>query len=273
VTQTLPGPINTQQIVQPYPYPMNQSCGEVAVGLSLGASGTTTPAAGQMCLSCLINAMQDLPNGESAFGALQICGQQLGKQYFNGGVNGQLILSKYPIKNVKETKLTSIISNRINIHATIKNMKIGFGHWAFNVLADFGPFGQYQAGMTQIDHAKDFVAEGDDIIIGDFNSGLNYQVEGYNYLLNNSYEDLLQPQPVQTWCDPARLNFQLCINAGGYSAAIDHIMVKKSCRLSAKKTHLFNQQPIMSDHIGVASTISKLWFTDAYLEKKIGTSC
>jgi len=270
VTQQLPGPINTNQIVQPYPYPMNMSCGEVAIGLSLGAGGATLPSAGQLCLSCLINAMEDFPNGESAFTALAVCGAGLGKQYFNGGNNGQLILSKYKINDVKETPLDAIISNRINIHATIKNMRIAFGHFAFNVLADYGPFGQYQAGATQIDHAKDFVSSEADILMGDFNSGVDYQPEGYDYLLANGYVDLLQPQPVQTWCDKDHSNFQLCINAGIAGASIDHIMIKNSCKLSGKGVHLFNHQPMMSDHVGVSATISKLWFTNKKLENDLG---
>jgi hypothetical protein len=49
---------------------------------------------GQLCLSCLLAAMEELPNGPAAFGALNVCGAQQGKKYFNGGQNGQLILSK-----------------------------------------------------------------------------------------------------------------------------------------------------------------------------------
>lgn len=39
VNQQVPGPINTQTVVQPFPYPMNYSCAEVAVGLSLIPTG------------------------------------------------------------------------------------------------------------------------------------------------------------------------------------------------------------------------------------------
>jgi len=267
VTQTLPGPINTQQLVQPFPYPMNFSCGEVAVGLSIGAGGAISPAAGQQCLSCLINAMQDFPNGESAFAAIEVCGAGLGKDYFNGGNNGQLILSKHKIKNVKESPLDAIISNRINIYATINNIRIGFGHFAYDILADYG-IKDMQAGATQIDHAKDFVASGADVLIGDFNTGVDYQCEAYNYLLANGYTDLIQPQPVQTWCDKDHTNFHLCLISGLPGASIDHIMLKNSCRLSARKVHLFNQQPLMSDHVGVAATVSKLWFAKDKLNTK-----
>jgi hypothetical protein len=50
---------------------------------------------------------------------------------------------------VHETHLEAFLSNRINIYATINNIRIGFGHFAYNVLADYGPFGPYQYGMDQ----------------------------------------------------------------------------------------------------------------------------
>jgi len=270
VTQTLPGPINTQQIVQPYPYPINYSCAEIAIGLSLGAGGYALTEEGQLCFSCLVNAMQDLPSGPEAYGSLAICGQQQGKLYFNGGQNGQLILSKHKIQHVVESPLVAIQSNRINIYATINNIKIGFGHWAFNVLADYGPFGDYQYGATGIDHAKDFVAHNPDVIVGDFNSGVNYQPAGYDFLLANGYKDLIQTQPVETWCTPDRLDFHMCLLAGSYSAAIDHIMLKNDRKLSSCHAHLFNNGlPALSDHVGVGAKISKLWFTSKKLKETL----
>jgi len=247
------------------------SCAEVAIGLSLGANGATTPSAGQLCFSCLVTAMQDLPNGPDALEAMQICGAQQGKTYINGGQNGQLILSKHKIKNVKESLLNGFMSNRINIYATIKNIRIGFGHWAFNVLADYGPFGPFQYGVTGIDHAKDMVANNPDVLVGDYNSGVNYQPEGYEYLLANNYVDLIQTQPVETWCPPDRLNFLPCINAGSYSAAIDHVLLKNDRRLSSCSAHLWNTAPpFVSDHVGVSARVSKLWFTNPVLKKDLG---
>jgi hypothetical protein len=37
---------------------------------------------------------------------------------------------------------------------------------------------------------------------------------GYNFLLENGYVDLIQTQPVETWCPADRLDFQLCVNSG-----------------------------------------------------------
>jgi len=257
VTQTLPGPINTQDVVQPYPYPMNRTCAEVAVGLSLAS------ATGQLCLSCLINAMQTLPNGPAALGSLEICGTQQGKKYFNGGQNGQIILSRHPIRDVKETHLEAFLSNRVNIYATINNIKIGFGHWAYNVLADYGPFGDYMYGATQMDHANDMLAQNADVLIGDFNTGLDYQKEGYEHLLQNGYVDLIQKQPRETWCPPSHKHFLPCILSAGdiYPASIDHVMLKKNCNLWGENARLFNQA-LLSDHVGVAATVRKLWFTN-----------
>jgi len=188
----------------------------------------------------------------------------------NGGQNGQWILSKYPIQHVQETQFEGFMSNRINIFATINNIRVGFGHFAFNVLADYGPFGPYQYGVTQIDHAKDMVAQNADVLIGDFNSGLDYQPEGYDYLLANGYLDLIQTQPVETWCPPSHVSaFLPCVNAGEYSAAIDHVMIKDSCSLWGSHARTWNDQPLMSDHVGVVATIRKFWWLNKEMEAKM----
>jgi len=75
---------------------MGPEAGGNAVTMMLGSP------TGQLCLSCLINAMQYLPNDESAKGSIQTCGEGNGVKYFVGGQNGQLILSKYKITNVHQ---------------------------------------------------------------------------------------------------------------------------------------------------------------------------
>jgi hypothetical protein len=59
------------------------------------------------------------------------------------------------------------------------------------------------------------VAQIPDVLIGDFNSGLDYQPEGYEHLLANGYVDLIQTQPVETWCPPSHVSaFLPCVIAG-----------------------------------------------------------
>jgi len=234
---------------------MGQEAGSIAVGMSYQVPN------GMECLSCLINAMQYLPNDENAFGALEICGKGEGVKYFAGGQNGQLILSRHPIKNVTETKFQAYITNRINIYATINKIRIGFGHWAFNLLADVDEaLAGFMYGITQIDQAKDVIAQKPDVFVGDLNSGTVYQKEGYLHLEANGYSPVI-PDNTQTWCPPSHFDFQLCINAGGlngpYSAAIDHIMIRRCALVFGGKPHTFNDQPEVSDHLGVGATIAK----------------
>lgn len=65
-----------------------------------------------------------------------------------------------------------------------------------------------------------------------------------------------------------------CYSEGSYSAGIDHIMVRNSWKIWTSRARLFNTEPLMSDHIGVATTVRKLWFSKSNkgtkLEEELG---
>lgn len=58
---------------------------------------------GQECLQCLFNETEYLPTGEAVFG-----GKYQGAKWTHKGSNGQLILSRWPIKDIRCTRLSFV---------------------------------------------------------------------------------------------------------------------------------------------------------------------
>jgi len=246
--------VDTQQLQQPLsaiPY----ECFTYAATLALFDLSKTWE--NQLCLACLINGMEYLPREQSGY-IFEMCGSQQGPKYGHKGVNGQLILSKHPIQNVVEHRFPAFIVNRVNIHATIAGVKFGFGHFAFNLLEDIDTdYTGAMYGATQPAHAQDFIDAGVDVIVGDLNTGPNYQSLGFNTLLNNGYR-LVSPN-VPTWCDKDHAGFLPCLNALSIPMPIDHILVRKKSAIFSFHATTFNNRPIMSDHIGVSTWLFCWW--------------
>jgi endonuclease/exonuclease/phosphatase family metal-dependent hydrolase len=241
--------IDTRTLNQPFPAPTPLLCSYDAIQLATFESQPES----QQCLAGLWNTMQKLPfDGTSPFQAIPINGARQGPRFTMDGASGQMILSKFPILNVSETRFNSWLYNRVNIYATILNTRFAFVHFGYDVMAaDFGGFAIPTYGDTQIHHVTDILAHSPDVVIGDFNSGVDYQPIGYNALMDGGYRDLV-PQPFPTFCPPSHFGFQPCINAGSYSASLDHIMVKKNAPGTFRGT--FATTPV-SDHIGVSATV------------------
>jgi len=247
--------VDTRTVQQPIT-PVPRMCLEYAIGLAIH-NFETHYYENQLCLACLINGMELLPQ-EQAFGVFQMCGGGVGPKYGHNGVNGQLILSKHPIKKVEEHRLPAFIVNRVNIHATIAGVRFGFGHFAFNLLEDALPdLAPLMYGALQTTHVQDFLDAKVDVIVGDMNSGPNYQSAGYNLLLSSGYK-LVSPD-VPTWCDEARAGFTPCVNAQSIPMPIDHIFVRAASPIISFHPSTFNRKPIMSDHIGVSATVLCWW--------------
>ena len=250
----LKGGIDTQTVQQPL-LRVPQLCMQYAIGLAI----VDYDPSNQLCLACLINTMEILPAGQDAFGALAICAKNTGPKYGHSGLNGQLILSKYPLENVKEVTFPGFIANRVNIHATIQGIKFGFGHFAFNLLEDAMPaLGPLMYGALQPDQVKDFVDAGVDVIVGDMNSGPNYQPQGFNLLWESGYHQVSPDTP--TWCDVDHESFLPCQNSDSVPMEIDHIFVRNQSTIYSFFPATFNEKPLMSDHIGVKATIYNCWW-------------
>jgi len=233
----------------------------LALGVGIGIQDNDP--ANQLCLACLINTLQYLPPNtpESNQAALATCAAGQGPKNGHKGKNGQLILSKYPITKVSETLFDGFLVNRLNIHATIKGIKFGFGHFAYNVLEDIQPeLGVLMYGTLQKDHIQDFVDKGTEVVLADMNTGPNYQPEGFQHFADNGYFQASTTE--NTWCKQSHANFLPCPLAGGPpSLAIDHVMIKSGSNIHAFRAKQFNEYPVpMSDHVGVAvQLLSAKW--------------
>lgn len=239
--------IDTQTLIQPFPNPTPFECSVYSIQMALWNFDPES----QQGFACLLNSMQKLPSdGVTPSMAIPTCGDHEGPRFAMDGVNGQLILSKYPIRTVSETHFDSWLINRVNIYATIRNTRFAFAHFGYDVIADAGfPLPTY--GAIQIDHVNDILAHSPDVVVGDFNSGPDYQPTGYNALISSGYRDVV-PQPFPTWCPPSHLGFQPCINAGSVSASMDHILVKQNTRGAFTGTFA---NDLISDHIGVSAIV------------------
>jgi len=254
--------VNTTTVIEPVPA-LSYYCQLAAIGIGLYNYDTV---ANMPCLACLVNVMQNLPSGVDAFGALSVCGQGNGPQYAYKGNSGKLILSKYPIEDIKVVNFNAWEAMRNNIHATINNFRIGFGYFAYNVLEDADPLlAGFMIGDLQPQQGQDFIDSGVDVCLGDFNSGPGYQPEVCYLLGNNSFTDIFYDNPAPTCCPPSHAAFPVCV--GQVSFQSDHIFVNDKSRIRVSHRKYFNQSPLMSDHIGISATLRKPWFSEGLLAK------
>jgi len=253
--------IDTRQAIEPWGPPIPDLCNQAGLAIPYLHNWDSQS---WLCLGCLINELQDIePVGNAPFEAINICGQN-GRKYAFNGENGQLILSKYPIRDVKLTNFDAWVSNRVNIHATINHIRIGFGHWAYNVLEDINPdWAPFMYGATQINQSKDFVDSKDEVTIGDFNSGGWYQPDAVNNLFANGYVSVFGATEPDTCCTTDHADYMICSgDRQGPPFPSDHLLVKKSNRLGFNRhdSETFKSMPLMSDHLAIRGTVWKRKF-------------
>jgi endonuclease/exonuclease/phosphatase family metal-dependent hydrolase len=247
--------IDIRQLIQPYPNPLPAICNWAGMAIALNNLNPSN----FICLSCVINTAQNLPQGLSPevqiSTVINTCASKVGDKYSYKGVNGQLILSKFQIRDVREAKFNGWLANRINIHATIRNIRFVFGHFAYNVIEDFMPDAKgLMYGDTQFQQAQEIAVSLPDVVVGDLNTGPDYQPDGYNLLLQAGFKSVFEVQP-QTYCSPSHVNFTMCVGMAPQS--IDHIMIRNTNFLRSKNAEIFNDLPLMSDHVGVKAVVSK----------------
>jgi hypothetical protein len=248
-------PLN--QIIQPLAGPVPPSC--LAIGLVLGIHNGDNN--NFECLACLINEYMETDPTSPGYpwNVVQTCGANQGAKFGYRGINGQLILSRFPIENVTETFFNGWVANRVNIYATIRGTKFAFGHFAYNFIEDYyPPFSFLMYGDTQPQQAADMLAQSPrpDIIMGDLNTGPDYQPDGYNILISNGYNNT-NPNQTYTYCSNS--GFQMCQPTPSFPPqTIDHILLRGDARqFKSSNPGTFNTQPLMSDHIGVRAKICR----------------
>ncbi|MPY89698.1 MAG: hypothetical protein GEU99_17470 [Luteitalea sp.] len=228
--------VDTKTVEQPAE-PIPFECAMLGLGLALAT---------QPCYACLVNTMQGL---DDPFQSIDICAQGQGVKYSHGGSPGLLILSKRPLTDVTVVESEAYLIRRMNIYATVSGVRVGFAHWPRNFLEDISPaLAGLQTGALQVDFAEDMIENNPDVLIGDFNSGPDYQPDGHNWLLESGYQPLFSQQtscPVQT-----HASFPQCQEDSLGPRSVDNIYIKNNAGVCL--WHTFAEKPV-SDHIGVAA--------------------
>jgi len=238
---------NPREIIQPSNGFLSTEC--LTYGLQIVLFDRSNRTDGFLCLSCIINSAQKYIPG--LFGVEQImeqCANSTGPLYAYDGESGHLILSKNPLIGVEEEFAYSWLSNRINVYATYKGVRLAFGHFAYNLLEDVDPRLAYMMyGYIQYQQASQMILKHPDVIIGDLNTGYNYQPAAYNFLLQ--YYDSTFGHEIDTYCPISHKTFPMCLGVPPQS--VDHILVKKHSNIQYEEAEVFNVGPLMSDHIGI----------------------
>jgi hypothetical protein len=221
--------------------PIDAFCGFLGLNIAL---------ADQPAFECLESTMATLPSGDpGAFGATELCAQANGVKYMHEGRPGVLILSRRPLKDVEAVSFTSYKISRVNIYATISGVRFAFVAWPTNVLYDIDPsLGPLQTGALQPELAQDVIVHRPGVVVGDLNSGANYQPEGVNLLTTNGYRALFPH--TDSYCPASLQSFAPCGDLSAVPAAIDNILIKE--RTGACLTGTFGKDQ-QSDHIGLAA--------------------
>ena len=241
---------NPREIIQPSNGRIADECFTFGVQMVLLNPANTTD--GFLCLACIINSAQKYVPGQ--FGVSEIiaqCNAGKGPLYAYGGESGHLILSKCPLEDVQEEPAYAWLSNRVNIYATFQGVTIGFGHFAYNFIEDINPlYASLMFGQTQVQQATQMILRDPDLIVGDLNTGSNYQPAGYNLLMQH-YDTTFSTE-TDTYCPSNRGSFKMCIGAA--PQAIDHILVRKCSGVQYELAKLFNTK-LISDHVGVKAVV------------------
>ncbi len=232
--------VDTRTVEQPV-MPINGLCQFIGLNIALDS---------QTCFARLTNTMQDLPSGDpGAYGARDLCYAGTGQNLSHQGNVGRLVLSKWPMTEIQDVNFDTFSIRRATTYAKIAGVSFAFVHFPNNPLFDIDPsLGPLQIGSLQLDLANDLVLHKPRVILGGFNSGPDYQPEGYNVLTQNGYRPVLTK--TQTY-SPAQLqDFAPCGDFDAVPTSVDNILVQQHTAACLKTTFGDNDA---SDHVGVAA--------------------
>lgn len=202
---------------------------------------------------CLINTMQQLGAADDPQTVTHICEQVDGVRYAHGGRPGLLILSNTPLEDLQTVTYDTFLIRRAVIYATMRGTRFAFTQFPTNIFEDMDPsLAHFLSGPTQTQVAADVISADPDVIVGDFNSGPDYQPAGHDLLVQNGYRPLFSGV---TFCPPStHASFPPCqpptatFGIGTGPRSIDNIYVRSNA--PGYVTAHFADNPV-SDHIGL----------------------
>jgi len=200
------------------------------------------------CAICLNNELHQLPDGSAAYGAVETCATWQGRTYDFNGFPGVVFLSRNPITSYTLTNPVSFLVRRVIINAKIEGLVYSASHypWDLGIPAPFAqPVFDLQPVFSQIQ-----INDGADVLLGDFNSGPDYQPDAFN-LLSTRYT--LLTGNAYTYC-PVEIssNFE-CSVQDEQPSQIDHVWVNSPWKVKTSDYTRFNVVPLLSDHVGIAA--------------------
>jgi endonuclease/exonuclease/phosphatase family metal-dependent hydrolase len=165
------------------------------------------------------------------------------------------MLSKRPLQDVELVPYATDRIRRVIVYATVAGVRFAFVHLPLNYLAEIDVgFAALQRGPTQGELVQDLIAKRPDVVVGDFNSGPDYQPAGHNLLVANGYNPLFAKP---TYCPQStHASFPPCQVPSGLAASvprpasIDNIYINTNAGFCLPYT--FAIKPV-SDHIGVSA--------------------
>jgi endonuclease/exonuclease/phosphatase family metal-dependent hydrolase len=237
---------DTRAMEQPVT-PVTEECKREGLFLTLSS---------QPCKSCIVSSMQSLSPDIPPLSVIDLCEEGDGVRYAHDGRPGLLILSKRPLQSVEFVPYDTADIKRAMVYATIAGVRFAFVHWPANFLADFdSSLGEYQVGSLQPDLANDLIARKPAVIVGDFNSGPDYQPAGHNRLVANGYTPLYNkptycPSATHAAFAPCRDGTTNWLSSVRGPLSIDNIYINTNAGYCLPAT--FARTPV-SDHVGLAA--------------------
>ena len=204
------------------------------------------------CALCFISSISAGISPEST-GGLCFTGQ--GYPYTYGGSSGLLVLSKTPIKNANFTARPSFLLRRGLLEMCVKGLYIVESHYPFEY-----PLPLLQE--LQTDFSRHILKTRPNIVLGDLNTGKNYQPAGYELLKSYGYKSI-NPD-LATYCITNSSIAGSCNTETELRQKIDHIMYDNEINCNSLEwqrrtqyeiTTFGSRAPTVSDHIGISSTL------------------
>ncbi|KAL9657699.1 hypothetical protein ABK040_005052 [Willaertia magna] len=204
--------------------------------------------------NCAVCFLASLTDGKNVTETSTKCFSS-GSLYSYDGSAGLLVLSKKSIERPKFSHLPSFLLRRGLLEMCIDDLYIIGSHFPFNYTI---PLQQ----DLQTDFIEDIIQKRPNIILGDLNTGLNYQPEGYELLKEYGYRSV-NPN-IATYCPTNSSVAGSCSTEAELAQKIDHIMfdteIHENVLLWKQKTRYAievfgNRAPTVSDHIGIKTEL------------------
>eukprot|EP01121_Diplochlamys_sp_Union-15-3_P010432 TRINITY_DN2927_c0_g1_i2.p1 TRINITY_DN2927_c0_g1~~TRINITY_DN2927_c0_g1_i2.p1 ORF type:complete len:355 (-),score=38.10 TRINITY_DN2927_c0_g1_i2:49-1113(-) len=194
----------------------------------------------EQCIACLQN---EIPF--SGFDlALELCSTNQGDKYYNGGDTGIVVLAKHPIKNPYVTYFESYLRQTVVLTFNVRRVMYATSHFPFDITGVPGiPTQALQPSILAFMRNT-----GADVLLGDFNSGPNYQSQAYNETVSEGWIDVNYGVP--TFCTVDNYDPSLC-SPSTAAQMIDHIFLSPERHWNSYKYFTFGRKLGLSDHIGI----------------------